>query len=74
MFCFIGSHTLWIYFWHIAILHIMFYVTNSFWLRFAVVGVGSCMVAYIQYRLLQAIIARVDNKRIKTNLNLIFNG
>lgn len=74
LFCFIGSHTLWVYFWHIAILHIMFHITDSFWLRFIVVFGGSCLMTYVQSNLVSYIVAHSHNERLNTNLKLIFNG
>lgn len=74
LFCFIGSHTLWIYFWHIAILHIMFHLTDIFWLRFLVVAIGSCVLTYVQYLTLQFMMSHIESKCVRTNLNIIFNG
>ena len=74
LFCFIGSHSLWIYFWHIAVLHIMFYITDSFWLRFVVVFCSSFILTFIQNLFISFIVAHSRNEWLNGNLKLIFNG
>ena len=71
---FIGAHTLWIYLWHIAILHIMFHITDNFLVKFIIVGGGACIVTLIQCKIVDLLIRKTQNETIKKNLSLLFLG
>lgn len=70
----IGSHTLWIYFWHIiAITFLAKYCSN--WIaKFVVIYMFGIIVTICQTRLLSIILRNLKNDQIKKNLNIIFNG
>ena len=70
---FIGSHTLWIYFYHIFLLDI---IDDKFqWAsRYAIVYVFSILFVINQDILIQHIVTNIKNENIKNNIMIIFKG
>lgn len=74
LFCFIGSHTLWIYFWHIIILLFLNKKIVNPALLFSMVLVFAIILEFIQIKIINRIINSSKNESIKKNLSLIFLG
>ncbi len=70
---FIGSHTLWIYFWHIIIL-LPALILPNFFIKFIVVVTLSTFITYLQVKLVNRILSQVQNPLVKKNLSILFLG
>lgn len=71
---FIGSHTLWIYFWHIILLLLFENRIACSILLFIVVFSLAIGIVYIQILTVNSIVARTNNESLKRNLSLLFLG
>ena len=74
IFVFIGSHTIWIYFWHIPILYFLGLLSIRPIYIFLVIIIVSPLMAYLQERLIMKICKNIDNHSFKIVLNKIFIG
>ena len=72
LFSFIGSHTMWIYFYHILAIDLLPHTTSGI-IRYIIVLCLATLVTYIQYVVLSYITRKVPT-RIGNTLNVIFNG
>ena len=70
---FVGSHTFWIYLWHIPIVDYMVNKYNSLWC-FVVVYLSAIMITYIQSLLVEKCSERIDNPVIRKNIRNVFIG
>ena len=72
---FIGSHTLWFYFWHILLLELTTGIMNigSPWLRFVLVFFPASIIVYAQSKLVCSLTRIVSGSHRKQLLR-IFNG
>ena len=70
---YIGSHTIWIYLWHIPLLSLAARLDSAF-LRFSVVFVLATLVAYVQAELVLRLTSKLPNSRWKKNLRMVFIG
>lgn len=70
---YIGSHTIWIYLWHIPLLSLAARLDSAF-LRFSVVFVLATLVAYVQAELVLRLTSKLPNSRWKKNLQMVFIG
>lgn len=71
---FIGSHTMWIYFWHIFILvYVAEFITIAA-IRFLVVFVFSCLLTYVQSLLVKNMALRFENESTRKKLLMLFNS
>lgn len=71
--CFLGSHTMWIYLWHILVLD----MTSSIHvplIRFVVVYSVASLVTLLQTRLVYMLNDRIQSPRVRKNLRTIFEG
>lgn len=71
---FIGSHTLWIYFWHVIVLLIIGQRISNYVVLITVVLLVAIIIDWIQVRFINLLIMRVNNERINKNLSIIFLG
>jgi peptidoglycan/LPS O-acetylase OafA/YrhL len=74
VFCFIGSHTLWIYFWHIILLLLLGQRINNPLLLFAVVFLVAVGLDYIQVVIIKRIMKMIESNSLKKNLTTLFLG
>ena len=70
---FIGSHTLWIYFWHIPIIRPVMIIQNDF-LRFIVVIMIAVIITYYQVKIANKLIRKIESATIQKYLRTIFIG
>ena len=70
---FIGSHTIWIYFYHILMLDI-FYDKLHWSIRYIIVYTSSILLASCQDTLAYYIMNKIGNDNVKKNINIIFRG
>lgn len=70
---YIGSHTLWIYLWHILWLHLV-PVTWHWLLQYACLLVLAVTCTWVQTQLLHRLLLHVTNPRTQTNLKVLFEG
>ena len=71
---FIGSHTLWIYFWHVIILLIVSARISNSIILFAVVFLLAVILDWFQVRFINRLISWANNENIKKNLSIVFLG
>lgn len=71
---FIGSHTMWIYFWHIFLLVFVAENISSSAIRFFVVFVFACLFGYLQSIVLNRVAMRCKKESTKKKLFMLFNG
>lgn len=71
---FIGSHTLWIYFWHIIFLMLLEGRIGNHFVLFACVFPLAVAADYIQVRIVESVIGKLDNETTCKNLRLLFLG
>ncbi len=71
--CFIGSHTMWIYLWHIPVVDAVEQQYNAP-VRFFLVYAVALATTYVQCKLVDALAKRLSNEQIKKNLRTIFIG
>lgn len=73
IFEFLGSHTIWIYFWHIPLIKpIMIIPSDS--LRFFIVITTATAITYLQTKIVNKVIIKIKKDSIKRNLRIIFIG
>ena len=70
---YIGSHTIWIYFYHIIMLDIIDN-RHHIAIRYVVLYTLSIMLAFIQDILVQYIADKIDNENAKKNILILFRG
>jgi peptidoglycan/LPS O-acetylase OafA/YrhL len=70
---FVGSHTLWIYFWHIPIVEYMAEHFNTI-TTFVTVYFLSIFVTYLQSFLVNKICGGINNQKLCKHLQMIFIG
>lgn len=73
LFGFIGSHTIWIYFWHIPFLFVLSIFPNPI-VRFFCVAFIAISATYLQVKFINLIISRIKNESLKKNLKILFLG
>lgn len=73
-FVWIGSHTIWIYFWHIPLLDFAAKLNLSFVQRFLLVFGIALMITVSQNIIVDKIVQRLNNKDIVGNLRILFKG
>lgn len=71
---FIGSHTLWIYFWHIIILLVISTRLSNSIVLFSIVFIGAVVIDWLQVRFIDWLMCRTNNERVKKNITIIFLG
>ena len=71
---FIGSHTMWIYFWHIFLLVYIADFISIATVRFLVVYVFACLFTYLQSIVINKIALRCEKESTKKKLLMLFNG
>ncbi len=72
--CYVGSHTFWIYLWHVLILSLMHGRANAT-VRFLVIYVVAIVLSYLQTRLVTFLCGRyVKNPSLRRNLMTILVG
>lgn len=71
-FAFIGSHTMWMYFWHIIVLHYCGTIENPFHL-FIVVFVTTLLITYVQHMIVMFIVSHIPIHTGKY-LRVVFDG
>lgn len=69
---FIGSHTMWIYFWHIIVLHYIEECNSPFIKYLTVLFLGTA-ITYLQHRLVFFVTKRMSPLATK-NVRMIFDG
>lgn len=69
----IGSHTLWVYFWHIIAVTFFTNHFDSWILRFIIAFGFGTIVAWIQSRIVIAITTRCNSSAFNRNINIFFN-
>lgn len=74
LFSFIGSHTLWIYFWHVIVLLVIGARISNPVLLFVTVFLIAVIIDYLQVRIIEFIFSKVNNEKVKNNLSIIFLG
>ena len=71
---FVGSHTLWIYFWHIILLLILEpRITNNI-LLFTIVIVLAVLIDYIQVLVIKKVIRKSKSELFNKNVTILFLG
>lgn len=70
----IGSHTIWIYFWHIPMVTLLNTKSNMFILKFVLAYGVAILITYIQNRIVTKIISRSKNEKLNKDLSIIFKG
>lgn len=70
---FIGSHTLWIYFWHIPMIRPVLIIHNDF-VRFAVVILTAIAITYCQEKIVNKLCYKIKSVTIQKFLRTIFIG
>ncbi len=73
-FKYIGSHTIWIYFWHIPILDFATKLNISFAQRFFLVFGMALMITIFQNIIVDKIVQRLNNKDMVNDLKILFKG
>ena len=73
-FKYIGSHTIWIYFWHIPILDFATKLNISFAQKFFLVFGMALMITIFQNIIVDKIVQRLNNKDMVNNLKILFKG
>lgn len=71
---FIGSHTMWIYFWHIFLIVFIAENISSSAIRFLVVFIFACLFGYLQSIVLNIFVMRCKKESTKKMLFILFNG
>ncbi len=71
--CFIGSHTMWIYLWHISILYAVRQHFNAP-IKFLLVYAVALATAYIQCKLANVLVKKISNENIRKDIKTIFIG
>lgn len=73
-FCvYVGSHTMWIYLWHIPFVIVVYNVDNAI-VRYVIVYLCSLVCTYIQEQLVEYIIVRCRNEAIRNFVSTVFVG
>lgn len=73
-FCvYVGSHTMWIYLWHIPFVSVVEEIDNVF-VRYIIVYGLSIGITAIQRKLVNVISFNIKNERIGKNVSMIFVG
>ena len=70
---FIGSHTLWIYFWHVLMILIFEPISIHFLCKFIFVLTFSTITTYIQSCLIVLVSRNIASEFVKRYLNMILN-
>ena len=73
---FIGSHSIWIYFWHVIILDTtqIDSLPVSWYVRFLFVFASALLISYVQDNLLSYVVLNINNQPLKKNLLTFFRG
>lgn len=75
---FIGSSTMWIYFWHIPIIFIVILIDKKIkinWiLWWGIVIFLSCLIIFIQKKIVLYICNKISSNKIKKNIKILFLG
>ena len=71
---FIGSHTLWIYYWHIPFVIVLNYYCDIFIIKFCVVFISATFITYIQTILIDKLLLKIQNNTIQKYVKIIFIG
>jgi fucose 4-O-acetylase-like acetyltransferase len=73
---FMGSNTLWIYFWHIVMLTVLpLHEIKSYLIRYVVVVFASLAIYWLHYNLFKKlIIPKISNKSVSKTLSNLFIG
>lgn len=72
-FLFIGSHTIWIYFWHIPLLSFVNRFNLVFWERYLLVFIISLTITFFQNKTIDHFFLGINNKLSK-NIKILFKG
>ena len=70
---YIGSHTIWIYLWHIVELQFCGIIESAFW-RFAIVYVVAISITVCQVKLIGMVTENLNNNTLKKNIRMVFIG
>lgn len=71
---FIGSHTMWIYFWHIFLVVFVAEYISIAAIRFLVVFVFACLFTFLQSIYITKLSLRCKNQSARKMLLMLFNG
>lgn len=71
---FIGSHTIWLYFWHIPLLTIYRRFDYNKVLYFSCVFLTSLLITFVQSKITLYVSSKINNTTLRVNLLRIFNG
>ena len=71
---FIGSHTLWIYFWHIIYLLIIGNRIGNSFILFCCVLILAVLTDYLQVLIIKWLVKKYDNAKFDKNMTILFLG
>lgn len=69
----IGSHTIWIYLWHIVVLAFVGDIDYTI-VRFLVVYGAAIGITYLQVKIVEKITENISNTSLKKNIRMVFIG
>lgn len=72
--CYLGSHTIWIYFWHIPFVNIGFLISDNSLFRYVFVYAMAIILTMTQEKIITQLINTSHNSSWRRNLKLIFIG
>ena len=70
---YIGSHTIWIYLWHIVALQFCGIIESAFG-RFAIVYLVAISITVCQVKLIEMVTDNMNNNTLMKNIRMIFIG
>lgn len=71
---FVGSHSLWIYFWHIPVVTTFGSSIPSFILRFLVAFSVAIVMAFLQVKVVETVSLRINSESVRKTLKTLFIG
>lgn len=71
---FLGSHTIWIYFWHIPIVKPAMMILSNGGVRFILVISLATIITYIQVKTVDKVMRETNKDSVRKNLKILFVG
>lgn len=71
---FVGTHSIWIYFWHIPIINIGLKISDNYLIRYLFVYTVAVAITSMQVQMVNYITQLIRNDNIKKNVKQIFLG
>ena len=71
--CFMGSHSLWVYFWHIVVLLVIEHSNIHFLIKYLVVVSISLLVTYIQSLIVSKMQPYIKSETLRKNIKIVLD-